>query len=181
MITRSLAFATITVGIIAFVTGVYGVIGPEFSVLMAGLGLLVLLCGIAFLLFATSPWQLSAPHPYVIGMVIIATVLHAYENTYKSSDGPSVGLLLWSMVPYGLCFMLSMLPVTRLPVIAGTALALAFDLFGYYSVFVNPQSSTAALALLFIPLWSAIIVVPLATFISWSVARKHKGTQGNSP
>jgi hypothetical protein len=75
------------------------------------------------------------------------------------------------MVPYCLSLFLSSFRTLRTPAIAGATLALVFDLAGHYSVFVNPQGSTAALALLFIPLWSTIIVVPAATFIAWFVAR----------
>jgi len=174
MVTRNLAFTTIAIGVVAFVAGIYGVIGPEFSVLLAGLGLLALLCGIAFLLSATRPWRLSTPHPYVIAIAVVAAGLHAYEHVYKSSGGPSIGFLLWSMMPYGLCLTLSAFPATKVSVIAGAAIALAFDLWGYYSVFVNPQGSTAALALLFIPLWSTVIVVPLATFVAWSITQRRR-------
>ncbi len=181
MITPKLALTIIVAGVVAFVVGVYGTIGPEFSILLIGLGLLTLICGIAFLLSATRPWSLSLPHSYVVGITLLAAGLHAYENLYKSSGGPSIGFLLWSMLPYGLCLILSAFRATKVPVIAGAALALAFDLMGYYSVFVNPQSSTGALALFFIPLWSTIIVVPLATFIAWLIMQRYSKRQGNAP
>ncbi len=181
MITRNLALTTIAIGVVAVVAGVYGVIGPESSVLLAGLGLLALLCGIAFLLLTTRPLRLSAPHAYVMGIAVVAAGLHAYEHVYKSSGGPSIGFLLWSMVPYGLCLTLSAFPATRVPVIAGAALTLVFDLWGHYSVFVNPQGSTAALALLFIPLWSTVIVVPLTTFVAWSITQRRRSAQADAP
>lgn len=181
MVIRNLALTIIAAGIVAFVTGIYGVIGPDFSVLLAGLGLLALLCGTGLLLATMRPWRLSAPHPCVVALTLIATVLHLYEHVYKSSSDPSFGFLLWSMVPYGLCLALSAFRSTKAPVVAGAALTLAFDLWGHYAVFVNPQGSTAALALLFIPLWSTIIVVPLATFIAWSIAQKRRSPQGDAP
>ncbi len=181
MVTRNVALTTIAVGVVAFVAGVYGVIGPDLSVLLAGLGLIALLCGIAFLLSVTRPWRLSTPHPYVLGITVLAAALHVYEHVYNSSGDPSIGFLLWAMVPYGLCLTLSAFPATRAPVIAGAALTLAFDLLGHYSVFINPKRSTAALALLFIPLWSTIIVVPLATFIAWSIAQRRGSSQPMRP
>ncbi len=181
MIIRNLALTTIAIGVVAFVMGVYGIIGPEFSTELAGLGLLALLCGIAFLLSATRPLRLSAPHPYVMGIVVVAAGLHIYEHVYKSSGGLSIRFLLWSMMPYGLCLTLSAFPAIKAPVIAGAALTLAFGLWGHYSVFVNPQSSTAALALLFIPLWSTVIVVPLATFVAWYITQRRRSPQGNAP
>lgn len=181
MATRNSALITIAVGVVAFVAGVYGVVGPEFSVVLAGLGLLGLLCGTAFLLWATRPSCLLVPHSCVLGITVIAAGLHAYEHIYKNSGGPSIGFLLWSMVPYGLCLTLAAFPATRVPAIAGAALTLAFDLFGHYSVFVNPKGSTAALALLFIPLWSTVIVVPLATFIAWFITQTRRSPEGDAP
>ena len=121
------------------------------------------------------------PHPYVAGIVVAAAGLHAYENMYKSAGDPSLGFFLWPMVPYAACLALSAFPGTRVAVIAGGALALAFDFWGYYSVFVNPESSTAALNLLFIPLWNTIIVVPAATFITWAVIQSRRGSQSDVP
>jgi hypothetical protein len=181
MLARKLALTILAAGVVAFVAGVYGVTGPEFSILLAGSGLLALLFGTGFLLSAARPWRLSVPHPYVVGIAVAAAALHAYEHVYKSVGDPSVGFLLWAMVPYFLCLSLSAFPGTRAPVIAGGAVALAFDLWGHYSVFFNPKGSTAALALLFIPLWSTIIVVPLATFIAWSVFHRRRSSQGNAP
>ena len=181
MVTRKLALTILAVGVVAFVAGVYGVIGPESSILLAGLGLFALLFGVGFLLSATRPWHLSAPHPYVIGIAIAAVALHAYEHVYKNAGDPSPGFLLWAMVPYVLCLSLSAFAGIRASVIAGGAVALAFDLWGHYSVFINPKGSTAALALLFIPLWSTIIVVPLATFIAWSISQRRSSSQGNAP
>ncbi len=172
MINRNLALIPIATGIVAFVVGIYGVIGRH-SLLLSGLGLLAMLCGIAFLLMAIRPWRLSAPHPYVIGIAVVAAGLHTYEHIFLGEGSVSIGFLLWSMVPYGLCLILSAFPVTKVPVIAGAALTLAFDLFGHYSVFINPQGSTAALVLLFIPLWSLVIVVPLTTFVVWAITHRR--------
>jgi hypothetical protein len=181
MVTRNSALKAIAFGVIAFVVGVYGVSVAEFSVVLAGLGLVVLFCGIGFLLATTRPWHFSLPHPFVAGIAVVAFGLHAYENIFRTSGEPSLGFLLWSMVPYGLCLTLSAFLATRAAVIAGASLALAFDLLGHYSVFVNPHGSTAGLALVFIPLWSTIIVVPLATFIAWAVLQRFGSTHGNAP
>ena len=127
MIIRNVALVTIAVGVVAFVAGLYGVVGP-LSLFLAGFGLVVLLGGTGLLLFTARPWRLSSPHPYVIAGTVVAAALHTYENVYKSYSDPLIGFLLWSMVPYGLCLMLSAFSTTKLPVIAGTALALAFGI-----------------------------------------------------
>lgn len=182
MITCNSALAAIAVGVALFALGVYGVIGPEFSMLLAALGILVLLFGIAFLLSTLRPFRLSAPHSYVVGIAVAAAALHAYARIYNSSGDPSLDFLVWPMVPYALCITLSAFAGIRVSVIAGAAIALVFDLWGHYSVFVNPdKGSTAALALLFIPLWSTIIVVPVATFIAWSITQRRRCSQDNTP
>jgi hypothetical protein len=179
MTRQVLALVIVGLGIAAFVGGVYGVIGSELSFLLAGLGMLGSLVGVALLLAATRPWNLSAPHGAVVGIAVLGAALHGYEHLYKSSSDSSMGFLLWSMVPYLLCLLLSAFPAVRTSVIAGAVLALVFDVWGHYSVFVDPQSSTAALALLFIPLWSSIVVVPVGTLIAWLVARGRRNA--NAP
>lgn len=173
MTSRRLPVTMIVGGIVAFVAGIYGVISPEVSVPLAGLGLLSLLFGTALLAWRAQPSRLTAPHTGVVAIALLGAGLHAYENFFQSGS-PSVGFFLWAMVPYGLCLAVSAFPSTKAPAVVGAVLALAFDLWGHYSVFVSPQGSTAALALLFIPLWSTIIVVPLATFIAWSLRQRGK-------
>lgn len=172
MKTRNWALIIIVAGIIFFVSGVYG-LARHFSLILAGLGILFMLCGATILSLAARPWCLSAPHPYVIGITIAAIGLHLYEQVYESANDPSMGYLLWSMVPYALCLALSSFAGIRTSAIAATVIALAFDVWGYYTVFINPQSSTAPLVLLFIPLWSTVIFIPLVTFISWSITKKR--------
>jgi hypothetical protein len=171
---RRAALTAIAVGIVALVAGIYGVVGPGVSILLACVGLFLMLSGACFLAWIARPWHLSSPHPYVIAIALAAGVLHGYEYFYRSSGGALFGFLLWSMVPYGLCLVLSSFPATRVAVIVGAGLALAFDAFGHYSVFVNPKGSTSALVLLFIPLWSTIVVVPVATFIALLVVQKRR-------
>jgi hypothetical protein len=180
MTSRRLPATMIMSGVVAFVAGVYGVISPEVSIPLAGLGLLSLLFGAALFAWRARPSRLMAPHIGVVAVTLLGAALHAYENFGKSSGDLSVGFFVWAMVPYALCLAVSAFPSTKAPAVAGAVLAFIFDLWGHYSVFVNPQSSTAALALLFIPLWSTIIVVPLATFIAWSV--QHRGRRSaNAP
>ncbi|HEY7712232.1 MAG TPA: hypothetical protein VIG57_19630, partial [Candidatus Entotheonella sp.] len=137
--------------------------------------------GAGFLITVARPLRLSAPHPGVLLIAVLAFALHAYEHLYMSAGNPSLGFLVWSMAPYCVAFAVSLFPATRAPVLAGAALALAFDLWGHYSVFANPQGSTAALALLFIPLWSTIIIIPLATLLAWVIGQRRTGHAGNAP
>ncbi len=51
-------------------------------------------------------------------------------------------------------------------------MALAFDVIAHFEVFVNPNSATAALALLFIPLSNIFIIVPSAIILMHVLLRK---------
>lgn len=122
--------------------GLYGAIG-ELSLLLSGADLLILLVGIAVLLFASRPTKFISPHPYVLLVTVLAIALHVYEQFGKSSGGPSLGWLLWAMTPYALCLVVSSFPRTRAAAVAGSVVALAFDSLLHYDVFVNPTGSTA--------------------------------------
>lgn len=174
MATRNLTLVIIAIGIISFVSGVYGLGSQNFSIIILCLGALFIVGGAISLALAVRPWHLSLPHSFVMGITFIAAGLHAYEQIYQSAGNPSPGYWLWSMMPYALCLVLSSFSYIRISTILGAALSLAFDLWGYYVVFINPQSSTAALALLFIPLWSTIIVIPLGTYVAWLIIRIKK-------
>jgi hypothetical protein len=69
---------------------------------------------------------------------------------------------------------------TRLPVIAGAALALAADGWNYYEV-ARSTSSTAAIAFIWIPIWNTIIVVPTATFLARLFLRRRRQVSANAP
>jgi len=167
MTAHSWALMIIAVAISLFISGVYGFFGSTLFLPMTGLSILALIGGLIMLLVATRPWHLTLLHFFVIGITILAIGLHAYEHLYLSAGDPATGLFLWSLLPYALCMVLSSFLGIRESVILGAAIALVFDLWGHYVVFINPDSSTASLVLLFIPLWSTIIIVPTSTFILW--------------
>jgi hypothetical protein len=85
------------------------------------------------------------------------------------------------MLLYALSLTLSSFQAIRKSAIAGAVLALIFDMWGHYVVFINPDSSTASLVLLFIPLWSTIILVPASTFILWLIIRRPIISQKINP
>ena len=60
-----------------------------------------------------------------------------------------------------------------IPAALGVSVAFALDLLAHYDVFVNPTSSTAALALLVVPLWSALLFAPVVMLIAWLAVRRR--------
>jgi hypothetical protein len=109
---------------------------------------------------------------FAIAVIAIAAALHAYEQPAKSS-APGFGWFLWSMVPYGVCLLVLLRAKSGIPGALGVSTAFALDLVAHYDVFVHPKGSTAALALLFVPLWSALIIAPVVMFAAWLAVRRR--------
>jgi hypothetical protein len=49
---------------------------------------------------------------------------------------------------------------------------LLFDLWIHYTVFVHPTHSTAALALIFAPLLTSLVIAPVVTLGAWLSMRR---------
>jgi hypothetical protein len=109
----------------------------------------------------------------LLGVIACAAALHLHEVWSVEPISTAAGWFAWGMVPYLVCVVASVTPVGTVPASAAAVLVLAWDMFTYYSVFIEPQSSTAALALVFVPLWNGILVAPLALGITWWF-RRHK-------
>jgi hypothetical protein len=59
--------------------------------------------------------------------------------------------------------------------------AFVFDLIATFDVFVHPTGSTAALALIFVPLWSALILCPAVMLILWLIVRRRRALLHHAP
>lgn len=101
--------------------------------------------------------------------------LHLYTAVFKAEGGLGavaflIGLLLWSCTPYAIAAVLAR---GRHAVwgLGAAAACLAADLFMHYTVFVAPKGSTAALGLLFMPLWNLLVVGPAGALLCWLVQR----------
>jgi hypothetical protein len=99
------------------------------------------------------------------GLLVAGGAFHAYEQLFLSTDADA-WFYLWSVLPYLVCLIVLIFSANAIPAIAAALLALGIDAFAHHEVFINPTSSTAALALVFAPLWSTIIVVPLTILIA---------------
>jgi len=108
----------------------------------------------------------------------LGVVLHAYEAARAVVDRSSgaidfggfmflVGFLLWSCLPYAIWVYVAVVQRQPAPALGCAVGSLFFDLWVHYSVFIGPTRSTAALALLFAPVWNLILFGPLGAAISW--------------
>jgi hypothetical protein len=105
--------------------------------------------------------------------ITLGVALHLYTAAFEVEGGASaflLGLVVFSVLPYAVAALLPRLRVSRVAASGYAFGALAGDAFMHYSAFVAPKGSTAALGLLFMPLWNLLLVGPAAALIAWGVA-----------
>jgi hypothetical protein len=168
----SSAFAIYMLGVVLFVAGLYNALGPVwFAPLILG-GVVLLGSGATALAWQLRPYQWATVHPLVLWLAAATLALHAYECLHAASR-PSLGFLLWSLVPSAACMLLGSMRRLRTLMVAPTAAALLLDLWNHYAIFINPGSSTAGLGMIFIPLWNLLIVIPLMAFLAHKLVRRR--------
>ena len=180
MTRRQIGLSTCAVGSGVFFAGLFGLLG-QLSPFVAGIGVFALGVGLVLTTFSLKSETLRTPNLVVIAVAGLAFALHLYENLYLRSGEFSAGFLLWPLTPFALCLVTSCFRGTHLAAIAGAVVALGFDLFAHYSVFIHPTSSTAGLALLFAPLWNTLVFSPIAILIAWLVLRRRAATTQTAP
>ena len=115
-----------------------------------------------------------------LGVTTLAGFLHAYENLAKAAE-PSLAWFLWAMLPYVVCLLIWIRSSVGSPAFAGVIAALAFDLVAHYDVFIHPTTSTAALAMIFVPLWSTLLFCPVAMLVVWLAVRRRDLNESHAP
>jgi len=172
MTQRAVGIGVVAVGVATFFAGLFGLAG-EGSMFPAAAGIAILISGAVVLIYAGRNVAMVPPHCSVIAISAIGAALHAYESLWKAAGGPSVGFFLWGLSPYFLCLFVAMSSKSPVPAAVGAAIALLFDLLTHYSVFVHPTSSTAALALIFTPLWNTLVFAPIGILVTWLILRQR--------
>ena len=179
---RAAGLVVIAVGVAGLFLGLFGIPREESPQVAAG-GVVLLVAGVILLLFGLRPLHLKAPHASVFVATVLAIALHAYEN-FPSED-PSAftaGMFAWSLAPYALCLFVASFSKSWIVPLAGAVTALLFDLKVHNDLFVNtPTSSTAGLALLFVPLWNLLVFAPLAMLAAWLLLRLRPHANETAP
>lgn len=106
---------------------------------------------------------------------VVAAGLHGYTGTVMAEGGsiPFVlGLFTWSMLPYVLGLLVGR--DNPLAGALGVLPALPLDAYMYYSVFVAPDSSTAALGLLSMPAFNLLVVLPVGMLLGYAISRRQR-------
>lgn len=112
--------------------------------------------------------NLTVSQRIAFGLSLCGVVLHSYTAFVQGAPEINtflIGLWLWSMLPYAIWFFVARKPTLAPLAIGALALCLPADAAMFYQVFVKPTSSTAALGLLFIPLWNLILIGPAGALI----------------
>ena len=169
-------------GIGLFLVGLYSVGGLPSDILplaSCSIGCAMLIAGLGMLGWHSRHLNIGGPHLAAVGLFCAALILHGYENV-ALAEHFSPGFFAWALVPYAVFVFISCIAPMRIPAVAAGAVALLFDLLVHYDVFVSPKSSTAALALIFAPLWNLLVFGPIALFATWSAlrTRAHRVTRG---
>jgi hypothetical protein len=113
-------------------------------------------------------------------IVALAIALHAYQQLALASTF-SLGWFAWALTPYAVCALLLWRLESGVPSICGALAALLLDLDTHYDVFIHPGSSTAALALIFVPLWSTILICPVVILIAWLIVNRRRTAAHRAP
>lgn len=87
-----------------------------------------------------------------------------------------LALFIWTLLPYCLAAWVAVRGTSPWPGFIAGVVAFLFDLFIFQSVFLAPEGSTAALALLFAPLWNLVLFVPAALLIGRWAFRDRTAT-----
>jgi len=114
--------------------------------------------------------------PLVAFVIAAACLLHVYTFAFKADGDWSffmLGLFAFSLSPYALAAAVGWwFKPAALPLALGfAAAALAGDLYMHYAVFIAPKGSTAALGLLFMPVWNLMLLGPVGALLGWGIAR----------
>jgi hypothetical protein len=119
------------------------------------------------------------------GLIVIGIGLHGYIDLFLSERPLSVfgflGVIGWPSLPYVACAVVLRVWGNIGAAIVGSATALVLDALTVYAVFIHPTSSTAPLAMLFVPLWSLLVFTPLGLSVGWLMDRRIRSRDSNQP
>jgi hypothetical protein len=104
-------------------------------------------------------------HLIAAGLVLFGVALHSYIELVEATSS-SFPFWLWSIFPYVLGGLLVIAGPFRIFIGALTLIAVA-DLLVFRSIFIHPTSSTAPIALIFMPLWSVLVIGPVGAALGW--------------
>ncbi len=114
------------------------------------------------------PRSMKRSHLLATGLVLLGIALHAHIGLVKSTS-ISLPLLLWSISPYVIGGLLVAAGPSHV-FVGALALVCMADLLLFRSIFTYPTSSTAPIALIFMPMWNIVVIGPIGALLGWLFA-----------
>ena len=101
--------------------------------------------------------------------IVLFGVLLAIVTDLKGGS-PSIWYILWASLPYGIYFLAAMKAGTG-ATIGGGLLILGIDMLIRIQVAFFPGSSTDSIALLIMPFWQSVVIMPVGFLLGWLVEK----------
>jgi hypothetical protein len=111
------------------------------------------------------------------GVCAAAVALHAMTAFVMSAGAVSastLGFFALSCAPYLAMLALATWLKQPIPGAAGASAAMLADVTMFWSVFIQPKGSTAALGLLVMPFWNLLVIAPAVAAAAYLFTRGPK-------
>jgi hypothetical protein len=125
----------------------------------------------------------KSPIPWLALPVVAGIALHTYEFTFATGSGSSsfaIWLLAWSVLPFAVALVLSRLRFGPAKAAGFAWASLLGSVYMHFSVFLQPTASTAALGLLFMPLWNLLLLGPVGLLVAWGLGASNSRSGSNA-
>jgi len=151
-------------GVLMFFAGMYGVgQGASLYISCAGLGFIL----IGLVMGGIASRFIARTKPNILTLALALAGLGVYVSFGRQAfTSLSPWGVLWALLPYLVCIAVScFVPLHKVVVAAGVVLLL-FDAYVAYSV-LHSSDATAGLALVYAPIWSTLVLVPVSVVVGW--------------
>jgi hypothetical protein len=109
----------------------------------------------------SSPRAVSFGFALAGALVVFSSLLRAATTTDAIAIIPAVAFALWALMPYAVLAVMGRLISNRFAVGGAGVLVLVLECALRAAIFVWPRSSTAAVALVFSPVWLTVVALPV--------------------
>lgn len=109
---------------------------------------------------------------WAYALLTLGFALQTYVTFFEASK-LHLGFWLWGLSPYFVGGVLLFLLRQPQATVGALAIPVVMDTVNFYSVFLSPQGSTAALGYIFVPLWNLVVFVPLGGLIGWWIGKRR--------
>lgn len=97
-------------------------------------------------------------------LIAFGFVFHTYVHAIEAQTF-SVAFWLWSLSPYIVATIILVRFRHAYAATGALVIPILLDFMTFHSIFISPQSSTAALGMLFTPLWNLLLFVPMGAAV----------------